>query len=52
MNNPVIEAMKTRRSCRKFKADPVPRELVEQIAEAGLWAASGMGKQAVKIVWA
>ena len=50
MNNPVIEAMKTRRSCRKFKADPVPRELVEQIAEAGLWAASGMGKQAVKIV--
>ena len=50
MNNPVIEAMKTRRSCRKFKADPVPRELVEQIAEAGLWAASGMGKQAAKIV--
>ena len=50
MSNPVIEAMKTRRSCRKFKADPVPRELVEQIAEAGLWAASGMGKQAVKIV--
>ena len=50
MNNPVIEAMKTRRSCRKFKADPVPRERIEQIAEAGLWAASGMGKQAVKIV--
>ena len=25
MNNPVIEAMKTRRSCRKFKADPVPQ---------------------------
>ena len=39
MNNPVIEAMKTRRSCRKFKADPVPRERIEQIAEAGLWAA-------------
>ena len=50
MSNPVIEAMKTRRSCRKFKADPVPRERIEQIAEAGLWAASGMGKQAVKIV--
>ena len=49
MSNSVIEAMKTRRSCRKFKADPVPRELVEQIAEAGLWAASGMGKQAAKI---
>ena len=50
MSNPVIEAMKTRRSCRKFKADPVPRERIEQIAEAGLWAASGMGKQAAKIV--
>ena len=50
MSNPVIEAMKTRRSCRKFKSDPVPRERIEQIAEAGLWAASGMGKQAAKIV--
>ena len=50
MSNPVIENMKSRRSCRAFKPDPVPRELVEQIAEAGLWAASGMGKQAAKIV--
>ena len=50
MGNPIIEAMKSRRSCRKFKPDPVPRELVEQIAEAGLWAASGMGKQAVKVI--
>ena len=44
MNNPVIEAMKSRRSCRAFKPDPVPRELVEQVIEAGLWAASGMGR--------
>ena len=50
MSNPVIEAMKTRHICRKFKADPVPRERIEQIAGAGLWAASGMGKQAAKIV--
>ena len=50
MSNTIIEAMKSRRSCRKFKPDPVPRELVEQIAEAGLWAASGMGKQAVKVI--
>ena len=48
MSNPVLEAMKSRRSCRKFKPDPVPRELLEQVAEAGLWAANGMGKQAVK----
>ena len=50
MNNPVIEAMKSRRSCRAFKPDPVPRELVEQVIEAGLWAASGMGRQSAKIV--
>ena len=50
MSNPVIENMKSRRSCRAFKPDPVPRELVEQIAEAGLWAASGMGRQPVKII--
>ena len=50
MQNQIIEAMKLRRSCRSFKPDPVPRELVEQVAEAGLWAASGMGRQAAKIV--
>ena len=50
MDNPVIQAMKSRRSCRSFKSDPVPRELVEQVAEAGLWAASGMGRQPVKII--
>ena len=50
MQNQIIEAMKLRRSCRSFKPDPVPRELVEQVAEASLWAASGMGRQAAKIV--
>ena len=50
MENTIIEAMKSRRSCRAFKSDPVPRELVEQVAEAGLWAASGMGRQSTKIV--
>ena len=50
MDNDIIEAMKSRRSCRAFKPDPVPRELVEQVAEAGLWAANGMGRQSTKIV--
>ena len=50
MDNPVIQARKERRSCRQFKPDSVPRDLVEQVAEAGLWAASGMGRQSVKIV--
>lgn len=45
MTNPVIEAMKKRRSVRKYKSDPVPQELVDQVIEAGTYAASGMGLQ-------
>ena len=48
--NPVLEAMKTRRSIRKFKPDMVEQEKIDQIVEAGLYAASGMGKQATKII--
>lgn len=44
--NSVIEAMKERRSIRKFKSDMPAKEQIEQIIEAGLFAANGMGKQA------
>lgn len=43
--NDIIQAMKDRRSVRAYTDEPVPRELVDQVVEAGLWAASGMGKQ-------
>ncbi len=43
--NDIIKAMCDRRSVRVYKQDEVPRELIEQVVEAGLWAASGMGKQ-------
>ena len=46
----VLEAMKARRSCRKFKPDIVPDALLQQIAEAGTFAASGMGKQPCRII--
>ncbi len=36
----LIEAIKGRRSIRKFKPDPVSREIVEDILEAGNWAPS------------
>ena len=42
----VLENMKSRRSVRKFKPDMVPQEILDQITEAGLYAASGMGRQA------
>ena len=48
--NEIIKAMEERRSIRKFKADAVPKELLDQIIEAGLYAASGMGKQAAAII--
>ena len=35
----VLEKMKTRRSIRKFKADMVPQEVLDQIIESGLYAA-------------
>lgn len=48
--NDVIKAMEDRRSIRKYQDRAVPRELIEQVIEAGLWAASGMGKQSPVIL--
>ena len=45
--NEVIKAMKERRSIRKFKEEMPPKADLEQIVEAGLYAANGRGKQAV-----
>lgn len=41
----VLEKMKTRRSIRKYKPDMVPQELLNQIIEAGVYAASGRNRQ-------
>lgn len=40
----------TRRSVRKYKEDMVPKKTIEQIMNAGIYAANGMGKQASIIV--
>ncbi|MBQ7368731.1 MAG: nitroreductase [Clostridia bacterium] len=44
--NEVLKTIKQRRSVKKYKDTPVPKELIAQIVEAGLWAASGLNKQA------
>ena len=44
--NDIIRAMEERRSIRRFKSDMPFKEDIEQIIEAGLYAANGMGKQA------
>ncbi len=48
--NPVIQAIKERRAVRAYKPDPVPKELLAQVLEAGLYAPSGMGTQRVLTV--
>ena len=45
-----MEAILTRKSCRKFQDRPVEDELVEQVVKAGLYAATGGGKQPWKLV--
>ena len=41
----VFEAIKGRRSIRKYKDEPVSTELIEKILEAGRWAPSGSNIQ-------
>ncbi|MBO7392666.1 MAG: nitroreductase [Abditibacteriota bacterium] len=45
-----IEAMKTRRSVRKFKPVEVPEHIIDTIIDAGLYAASGRNKQSTLII--
>ena len=48
--NQTIKDMLERRSIRKFKPDMIPKEIIDQIIEAGLYAANGRGHQASIIV--
>ena len=43
--NEAIKNMLTRRSCKSFKPDVVPGDMIDQIVEAGLYAPSGMNRQ-------
>lgn len=48
--NEIIDAIKARRSTKSFKSDPVSKEIVDRVIEAGLYAASAQGKQVPIIV--
>ena len=41
----LIEAVRARRSCRRYTPEPVPREALERIVEAATWAPSGKNRQ-------
>ena len=43
------EVIRSRRSCRVFKPDPVPREILERIVEAATWAPSGKNRQNYRV---
>ena len=48
--NEVIQAMKERRSVRAYTDEVPSRALIDEVVEAGLWAASGMNRQGPIIV--
>ncbi|MER2182574.1 MAG: nitroreductase [Clostridia bacterium] len=43
--NEALKVLTERRSCRSYKPDPIPAEILDQILKAGTYAATGMGKQ-------
>ena len=46
-----LESIYSRRSCKNFDPDKlVPQDIVQKICEAGTKAASGMNKQAARII--
>ena len=48
--NEIIKAMEDRRSVRKFKPDMPAKADIEQIIEAGLYAANGRGRQCAIVI--
>ena len=48
--NEILKSLKERRSCRSYKPDMVPQEILDQILEAGTYAPTGMGKQSPIII--
>ena len=48
--NETIKNMLERRSCRSYKPDAIPTEIINQICEAGSYAPTGMNRQSPIIV--
>ncbi len=45
-----IKDLLERRSCRSFKQDPIPEELLKEVIKAGTYAPSAMGRQATRLL--
>lgn len=46
----LTEILKGRRSIRKYKPDPVPREILDEIVGTAFWAPTGMNQQTWDVV--
>ena len=43
--NEALNNILARRSCKSYRSDPVPEEIIDQIIEAGLYAPSALNRQ-------
>lgn len=48
--NEILKAIRERRSIRKYKSELPSADLVQQVVDAGLWAANGHGAQNTKLI--
>lgn len=48
--NQTLQTILQRRSIKKYKSDPVPKDLIEKIVEAGTYAATGRNLQSPVIL--
>ena len=46
----LLQAIKGRRTIRRFKPEPVPRELLERLIQEAMWAPSAMNTQPWKFI--
>ena len=46
----ILDAIRNRRSIRRYKPDPVPLDLMEKIIDAGRWAPTGANRQHWKYI--
>jgi 5,6-dimethylbenzimidazole synthase len=46
----LLSLLRTRRSIRRFRSDPVPEEMITRLVEAATWAPSAGNRQAWRLV--
>lgn len=46
----LLNLIKTRASIRKYQDNPIPKEILDKIIEAGIWGPSVVGMQTVKFI--